>query len=108
MYEIRELQVPYWFTNDEVARIQELNLEYMGQKDLAEMVKVCFQKPKDGESFRRMNSTEILKVICREYPSVHNTVSTRVSIGLAMKELGFERTECSHVKYYRVVPLKSA
>ena len=108
LYEIRELQVPYWFTNDEVARIQELNLEYMGQKDLAEMVKVCFQKPKDGESFRRMNSTEILKVICREYPSVHNTVSTRVSIGLAMKELGFERTECSHVKYYRVVPLKSA
>lgn len=108
LYEIRELQVPYWFSNDEVARIQELNQEYMVQRDLAEMVKVCFQKPKDGEDFQRMNSTEILKVICREYPSVRETVSTRVSIGLAMKELGFERTECSHVKYYRVVPLKSA
>ena len=64
VYEIRELKAPYWFNNTEVARIQELNLEF--------------------------------------------TTKSKVDVGLAMKLLGFEHTECSHVKYYRVIPLKAA
>ena len=42
LYELREMRAPYWFNNDEVARIQQLNLAYMQQKDIAEMVKACF------------------------------------------------------------------
>ena len=49
LYEIRELGIPYWFNNGEVARIQQLNLAYMQQKDIAEMVKACFRKPADGD-----------------------------------------------------------
>ena len=48
MYELHELKSPYWFNNDEVARIQELNQEYMEQKDIAEMVGICFRKPAEG------------------------------------------------------------
>ena len=43
-----------------------------------------------------------------EYPSIPNTTKSKVDVGLAMKLLGFEHTECSHVKYYRVIPLKAA
>ena len=108
MHELHELKSPYWFNNDEVARIQELNHEYMEQKDIAEMVAICFRKPAEGESAKRMSSTEILKEIRKAYPSVPITMSAKVTVGLALKELGYEHTECSHVKFYKVVPVKTA
>ena len=68
LYEIRELNAPYWFNNEEVTRIQQLNLAYMQQKDIAEMVKVCFRKPKEGEKVKSMNTTEMLEIIRDAYP----------------------------------------
>ena len=108
MYELQELKAPYWFNNEEVARIQQLNQEFMEQKDIAEIITACFRKPKEGEVVKTMNSTEMLKIIQREYPSVKNTHGTKVSIGTAMKELGFEHKEHSHVAYYKAVPLHTA
>jgi len=108
VYELQELKAPYWFNNEEVARIQQLNQEFMEQKDIAEIITACFRKPKEGEVVKTMNSTEMLKIIQREYPSVKNTHGTKVSIGTAMKELGFEHKEHSHVAYYKAVPLHTA
>ena len=108
VYELQELKAPYWFNNEEVARIQQLNQEFMEQKDIAEIITACFRKPKEDEVVKTMNSTEMLKIIRREYPSVKNTHGTKVSIGTAMKELGFEHKEHSHVAFYKVVPLHSA
>ena len=105
VYELQVLKAPYWFNNEEVARIQQLNQEYMEQKDIAEIIMACFRKPKEDEVVKTMNSTEMLKIIQREYPSVPSTHGTKVSIGTAMKELGFEHKEHSHVAYYKVVPL---
>jgi hypothetical protein len=91
-----------------VARIQELNLEFMEQKDISEVIGTCFRKPLEGEIWKRMSSTQILNEIRNEYPSIPNTTKSKVDVGLAMKLLGFEHTECSHVKYYRVIPVKAA
>ncbi len=108
LYEIRELKVPYWFNNAEVTRIQELNLNYMEQKDIAEMIKVCFRKPKEGERIKTINSTEMLKVIQQEYPFVKIDRSSRIQLGFAMRDLGYEHVEHSHVAYYKAIPQKSA
>ena len=108
VYELQELKAPYWFNNEEVIRIQQLNQEFMEQKDIAEIIMACFRKPKEGEVVKTMNSTEMLKIIQKEYPSVKNTHGTKVSIGTAMKELSFEHKEHSHVAYYKVVPLHTA
>ena len=108
VYELQELKAPYWFNNEEVIRIQQLNQEFMEQKDIAEIITACFRKPKEDEVVKTMNSTEMLKIIRREYPSVKNTHGTKVSIGTAMKELSFEHKEHSHVAYYKVVPLHTA
>ena len=108
LYEIRELKAPYWFNPDEVARIQELNLEYMDQKDISEVIDVCFRKPEEGEGVKVMNSNEILKLIQKSYPSVKNDHSTKVHLGLALKEMGYEHTARGNVKYYKIVPLKVA
>ena len=105
---MQELKAPYWFNNEEVIRIQQLNQEFMEQKDIAEIITACFRKPKEDEVVKTMNSTEMLKIIQKEYPSVQSIHGTKVSIGTAMKELGFEHKEHSHVAYYKVAPLHSA
>ena len=108
VHELTVAKTPYWFSNEEVARIQELNLNYMTQKDLAEIISACFRKPAEGEVVKSLNSAEMLKIIQREYPSVKSDHSTKVHIGLAMKELGFEHTKRGCVSYYKAVPVKVA
>ena len=108
LHEIRELKAPYWFNNDEVKRIQQLNLNYMEQKDIAEMVNVCFRKPQEGEVAQKLNSKEMLEMIKLEYPSLTISHSVKVQLGFAMKELGYEHTSRSNVMYYKVIPLKAA
>ena len=108
LYEIRELKSPYWFNNEEVARIQEINLEYMEQKDIAEMVAICLRKPKEGENVKTLNCGQIIGIIKKEYPSVKNDHTTKIRLGRALTELGYEHKEHSHVAYYRVVPTKAA
>ena len=108
VYEVNELKAPYWFTNEQVARIQELNQNYTDEKDITEIIEACFRKPNEGEKVRAMNCTQMLELISKEYPSLKKTVSTKVHLGLAMKDLGFEHTERGHVKYYNVVPVDAA
>ena len=108
VYEMKEQGAPYWFNNDEVARIQELNQEFMGQQDLAEIIAACFRKPKDGEKVKTMNSTQMLELIRRQYPSVKVNHSTKIHVGFAMKELGYEHSKRDNVVFYKVIPLKAA
>ena len=103
MYELRELKSPYWFNNAEVARIQALNAEYMEQKDIAEMVNVCLRKPVEGENVKSINTTQIILILQREYPSLQNTHSTKIQVGRAMKQMGYEQKEHSNVAYYKAV-----
>jgi hypothetical protein len=108
LYEIRELKAPYWFNNQEVARIQELNMEFMQQKDVAEIVPICFRKPEEGERVKAMSVTQLLQLIQKDYPSVKTTHSNKVQIGLALKELGYESYTHAHVAYYYAVPVNAA
>ena len=108
LYELREQHAPYWFNNDEVARIQELNQNYLETKDIVEMVSICFRKPNPGEQPKSMNCNRLLEVIANEFPTVKATHSTKVYLGRAMKALGFESTDCGHVAHYKVIPLRAA
>ena len=108
LYELREVKAPYWFNNAEVARIQELNQNYMGQTDIAAIIKACFRKPEEGEKAQAMNSAQMLAMIQNEFPSVKATHSMKVHLGLAMKELEYEHSDRGHVAYYKVIPLKVA
>ena len=108
VYELRVQKAPYWFSNDEVARIQQMNIEFMEQKDIAQIIEACFRKPIEGEQVKTMNSTQMLTLMQKEYPSLKINQSTKVHLGLAMKELNFEHTEHSHVAFYKVVPIKAA
>ena len=105
VYELQELKAPYWFNNEEVARIQQLNQEFMDQKDLGEMFAACFRQPKEGEPCKKMNCDQIISIIQHEYPSLQNTVGNRVRLGKMLSAAGFKSKDHSHVIYYEVVPL---
>ena len=108
VYELTVAKTPYWFDNSEVARIQELNQNYLEQKDIAEMVEICFRKPHEGEAAKSMNSKMMLKHMQKNYPSVEINHSNRIKVGLAMKSLGYEWTDHSNVPFYKVVPITAA
>ena len=108
VYELQELKAPYWFNNDEVTRIQQLNQEFMDQKDLGEMFVACFRQPKEGEAVKKMNCGQMIDIIQHDYPSLQNTIGNKVRLGKIISALGFNHKEHSHVAYYEVVPLKVA
>ena len=108
LYELREQQAPYWFNNDEVIRIQQLNQEFMQQKDMAKIVEACFRKPKTGEEVKSISCAQMLDLIHHEFPSVDVTHSSRIYLGRAMRELGYEHVDRCHVAFYKAVPKKSA
>ena len=108
VYELTVAKTPYWFSNDEVARIQQLNQDYLEQKDIAEMVEVCFRKPKEGELPKLMNTKMLLSHIQKEYPSVDISHGNKVRVGMAMTNLGYEYADRSNMAFYKVIPLRAA
>ena len=104
LYELRELKAPYWFDNEEVTRIQELNLNYMAKKDITEMIDVCFQKPQEGETGQMMSNTEVLDVLTNAFPSLKQLAGLSIKLGLAMKKLGFEQSRPHNIAHYYVIP----
>ena len=108
LHEIVDQKASYWFSNDQVARIQELNLNYMEQKDIAEVVEICIRKPEEGEQGVRMKSGEIIELIRHEYPTIKNNHSTKIHLGMALKELGYEGKVHAGQTYYKVIPVKAA
>ena len=108
LYELQEVKAPYWFNNLEVQRIQQLNQNYMEEKDIAEILNACIRKPEEGEASQAMDCKQLLELVQKEYPLVANTRSTKIHIGLAMKEFGYELTKRGNRPYYKVVPLTRA
>ena len=80
----------------------------MDQKDLAEIISLHFRKPEEGETVKPLNSAEIIHIIQKEYPLVKNTHSTKVHLGMALKDLGYNLVLHSNVRYYKIVPLITA
>ena len=105
LHELREEKAPYWFNNEEVARIQQLNQEYMLKQDMAEMVEACFRKPKDDESVAEMSTSQMLKIIQSKYTSLVINHSARIHLGYAMKDLGYDGKERHNARHYFAVPL---
>ena len=108
IYELQQQKAPYWFNNDEVVRIQQLNQDFMEKKDLGEMFIACFRQPNENEVVKPMNCDQMIGIMQKDYPTLENTIGNRVRLGKTISALGFEHKEYSHVAYYKVVPLRAA
>ena len=108
IYEVKEQHAPYWFNNDEVARIQQLNQDFMEKKDIGEIFVACFRKPNEGEVPKSMNCEQLIGYMQRDYPTLENTAGNEVRLGKIVLRLGFNSKDHSHIPYYEVIPLSAA
>ena len=103
IFELREEQTPYWFTNDEVARIQERNQPFFKIDDLDQMLKSCFRMPGDDEEGKWMVSSEVFDVLHAQYPMLVGSMSMKVKIGQALKFLGCKSKHTKHGQAYQLI-----
>ena len=106
--EVIELKLPYWFDNEEVARIQQLNLDHMAKMDLPDMINHCFRKPKQNEMSMPLSSDRILEILSGEFPNIKCDNRSKIHLGYALKQLGFDRKENRNGMLYYIVPSKAA
>ena len=108
MYELCHQQTPYWFTNDEVARIQEKNLPFFKTDDLESMIRNCFRVPEGEEEDegKWMNCSEIFQVLHEHYPMLMSNLSTKIRIGQSLKLMGCKMKHTKKGQAYQLIELK--
>ena len=102
MYELKEQSVPYWFTNDMVARIQKCNYPYFKTDDMEVMLKACFQAPQ-GDGGKWMLVSEIFDSLHRLYPMLISDHRTKIRIGQAMRFLGCDTKRTNRGQAYLLI-----
>lgn len=107
-YEVEVAQMPYWFTNEQTKRIQELNAPFLHISDLEKMIDSCFRKPEEGEDVSEMNTAQILDVIKKEYTHLAVNHSTIVNLGLRLKEMGYDVHRTRKGRMYSIIQKKAA
>ena len=107
VYELRDKQTPYWFTNDEVARIQECNLPFFKVDDLEPMINYCFRMPEEKEEGKWMVSSEVFDVLHLQYPMLVGNMSTKVKIGQTLKFMGYKSKHTKHGQAYQLFALSA-
>lgn len=107
-HEVEVAKLPYWFTNEQTKRIQELNAPFLQTSDLEKMIDSCFRKPEDDEVASEMNTAQILDVIKKEYTNLSASHSTIVNLGLRLKEMGYDVHRTRKGRMYRIVQKKAA
>lgn len=102
--EVRDQHLPYWFDNDQVKRIQELNVKYMAKLDMQSMLKFCIHKPTVEEDASWLSTDGILDLISTSFPYADYSQRGRISLGKALKTLGFKNKETRAGTMYHAVP----
>ena len=108
MYELCHQQTPYWFTNDEVARIQQKNLSFFKTDDLESMIRNCFRVPEGEEEDegKWMICSEIFQVLHEHYPMLMSNLSTKIRIGQSLKLMGCKMKHTKKGQAYQLIELK--
>ena len=108
MYELCHQQTPYWFTTDEVARIQQKNLPFFKTDDLESMIRNCFWVPEGEEEDegKWMNCSEIFQVLHEHYPMLMSNLSTKIRIGQSLKLMGCKMKHTKKGQAYQLIELK--
>lgn len=107
LYELREAQMRYWFSNEETHRIEQLNQGYHRLMSLEAMIDVCYRHPEEGEKVQPIPVSKILSGIIAEFPNLIPTEGINVRLGRVLKSQNFERKRVTQGSVYYIVPRKS-
>lgn len=107
-YEVMVANRRYWFTTEQNARIQELNLSYQKTEDLEQMITTCFRKPKMGEKAEKYTTQQIMSAICKQYPKFQCNHATSVSLGISLRNMGYACNRSHTSRVYKMIQKRIA
>lgn len=108
LYELEEKQVPYWFTNEQVERIQQVNLPFFKSEDLESMITSFYQVPEEGEECAQwLSCSKVCQELKSAYPTLQTNSSTKIRIGQILRYLGCQTKHSKHGQVY-FLTLKAA
>ena len=96
LHELRNEQTPYWFNNDEVARIQSANLPFFKTDDMEGILQQCFRLPSPQEDGEWLTCRQVGDALLKVYPTLKRCNGTNVRIGQTLKYLG---CQTKHTKW---------
>ena len=108
MYELRDKKARYWFSNDDVIRLQEHNLPFFKTDDLETMLKTCFRVPEEEEESKWMSCSEIFDVLHVQYPMLIPSIGTKMKIGQTLRFMGCKSKHTKVGQAYQLVLLEAA
>ena len=103
VYELKEKQMPYWFNNEEVERIQQANLPFFKCDDLESMIACCFRVPIEEEEGRWMLCKEVFDELQNQFPTLISDHSTKVKIGQVLRYMGCVSQHSRHGQMYQLI-----
>ena len=89
----------YWFSRDEILKLQIHNKKFETPRLELELIDVFFRKPGVGEYGEFMSVARALQIIGGNITQKLNTYS----LGRAFKDMGYERVVRNHIRGYIVV-----
>ena len=105
LHELRDEQAPYWFTNDEVARIQAANLPYFKSDDMEGILRQCYRLPDEGEEGVWISSNEVINTLHSHFPDMGVNHATKVRMGQTLRYLGCPSKHTRNGALYQLVSL---
>ena len=102
-HELCDEMVPYWFSNDEVARIQAANLPFLRTDDMEGLLHQCFRLPSEEEEGVWLTCKQVSEAIQKVYPSMKRGNSTNIRIGQTLKYLGCEMKHTYKGAAYKLI-----
>lgn len=105
MHELLVDEVPYWFSNDEVTRIQKANIPFLRTDDMERIISLCYRLPEGEEQGVWLTCKEVCSLLSKQYPSMKVCNQTKIRIGQTLKYLGCTSKHTRNGAVYNLVPL---
>lgn len=102
VYEVNA-DIPFWFSNVDVERIQKANLPYFKCDDMESMITACYRLPESDEEGEWLTSKEVCLSIGKLFPNVQMSNSTKIRIGQTLKLMGCQSKRKMTGMVYRLV-----
>lgn len=103
LHELRVDNIPYWFSNDEVARIQSANLPFFHTDDMEGILRICYRLPDEGEVGEWLGCNDVIETLRKQFPALKICHATKVRIGQALRYLGCSSKHTRNGNMYNLV-----
>ena len=108
LYEIREEHTPYWFSNEEVERMQQLNQPYLKDYKLDEMICTCYKLPEENEQSNWYLLDHVFDKLKSQFPTIEDNTSMRIKVGKTLKCMGCSSEHTNKGIKYQLIELEAA